>query len=298
MVWCHIRSQGSSKVPQNYRSRQLTVEGPYAPAVLRFQIRFPPRYPATPPSITFSSDIFHPLVTPLTTYTYTTGSSNSDTVSAADEERLRPGGFDLRHGFPQWFKRASNSQGSSKASSRNVSESQARETGLSDDAIAPFALRAIDVPEPSRPTLFQAAQLGIVSPQLRALVTPHVSIVEVLRYMKLSFEDATTLDVLPYDTVGNPGAWHAWRAHRKTTKEEISRALAKNENSDDVIYRQRSSAIMGNLADPIPKPPGEWNWDGVWAERVKKGVNATVSEPVLYGDAEDNELVCLDPEPY
>src|SRR3954468_18567199 len=93
--------------------------GPYAPAVLRFQISFPATYPTLPPLVTFSTDVFHPLLTPLTTYTYTTGSSDTDTVSATDEERLPPGGFSLRHGFPQWFGRARRSA----ASSRNVSGS-------------------------------------------------------------------------------------------------------------------------------------------------------------------------------
>lgn len=29
--------------------------------------------------------------------------------------------------------------------------------------------------------------------------------------------------------------------------------------------------------------PGEWNWEGVWEERVKKGIAASLSEPVLFG---------------
>src|SRR3989337_2223388 len=36
---------------------------------------------------------------------YTTDIQDSGTVSATDEERLPPGGFSLRHGFPEWFGR-------------------------------------------------------------------------------------------------------------------------------------------------------------------------------------------------
>ena len=71
--------------------------GPYASAILRFNIKFPPTYPELPPLITFTTDIFHPLIVPLTTYTFTTGSSNEVPVSATDEERLSPGAFSLRH---------------------------------------------------------------------------------------------------------------------------------------------------------------------------------------------------------
>src|SRR5436190_18841862 len=106
------------------------LSGPYASAILRFQVRFPPSYPDLPPLVTFNTDIFHPLLVPLTTYTFTTGSSDTDTVSATDEERLPPGGFSLRHGFPHWFGRARRSATNSAASSRNVSESTPGNTGL------------------------------------------------------------------------------------------------------------------------------------------------------------------------
>ena len=81
------------------------MPGPYAPSVLRFQISFLSQFPAQPPLITFSSDIFHPLLTPLTTYT----ASGMDTVSASDQEILPPGGFSLRYGFPAWFPSLSSS---------------------------------------------------------------------------------------------------------------------------------------------------------------------------------------------
>src|ERR1700761_791163 len=91
---CHVRLTKTSCRP-----------GPYATAILRFQISFPPTYPSLPPLVTFSTDIFHPLITPLTTYMYTTDIQDSGTVSATDAERLPPGGFSLRDGFPCWFGR-------------------------------------------------------------------------------------------------------------------------------------------------------------------------------------------------
>ncbi|KAK4963947.1 hypothetical protein LTR28_004238, partial [Elasticomyces elasticus] len=76
------------------------TQGPYSPGVLRFQISFPSAYPQRAPVVTITTDIFHPLATPLTTYTHSTESVADEPVSARDDERLPPGGFSLRHGFP------------------------------------------------------------------------------------------------------------------------------------------------------------------------------------------------------
>ena len=92
---------GCPSVMASWRSDACT--GPYVNAILRFRVDFPESYPQRPPVITFLSDIFHPLVTPLTTYTHTTRAPGTETVSSADPDRLPPGGFSLRHGFPVWF---------------------------------------------------------------------------------------------------------------------------------------------------------------------------------------------------
>ncbi len=104
-------------------------KGPYATAVLRFQISFPDTYPNLPPLVTFSTDMFHPLITPLTTYTYTTDIQDNGTVSATDEERLPPGGFSLRHGFPAWFGRASRSRQTSAQHPPRPDQTPPRSTG-------------------------------------------------------------------------------------------------------------------------------------------------------------------------
>ncbi|KAH4942656.1 hypothetical protein HBI55_149360 [Parastagonospora nodorum] len=221
--------------------------GPYAPAVLRFQISFPPSYPALPPLVTFSTDVFHPLLTPLTTYTYTTGSLDTDTVSATDEERLPPGGFSLRHGFPQWFGRARRSA----PSSRDVSGS----TVSSPDRIT----------TPARPTV-----------DTTPIVVEHVSIVSILEYMRSTFSEESVLDSLPLEAAANPGAYHAWRTYRAPILQNqqplvpsADIALAEQAGDTTTLGRNRR--------------PGEWNWEGVWEERVKKAVKASLSEPVLFG---------------
>jgi len=44
----------------------------------------------------------------------------------------------------------------------------------------------------------------------------------------------------------------------------------------------RAGARKGVAAE---RRPGEWNWEHVWEERVKKGISASLSEPVLFGNA-------------
>ncbi len=37
--------------------------------------------------------------------------------------------------------------------------------------------------------------------------------------------------------------------------------------------------------------PGEWNWDGVWEVRVRKGVDNSVAEAVLFGREAGDDLI-------
>ena len=84
--------------------------------------------------------------------------------------------------------------------------------------------------------------------------------------MKAAFDDTEILDVLPSEAAGNPGAWNAWQAHRREIRQNGSPM------SEDRVLGSR------------PKQPSDWNWDGVWLERVKRNIDASTSEPVLYAN--------------
>lgn len=235
--------------------------GPYAPAILRFHISFPSDYPTLPPSVTFTSDIFHPLVAPLTTYTYTTGSSNSDTVSATDEERLPPGGFSLRHGFPHWFGRAERSATSSTDSSRNVSSTHDGTRKLGEDAYMVPPAEDLSSRGSSRGLRSLLMRPSRFLPQIPGSQPQSISIVEVLHYLKRSFDDEGALDTLPLEAAGNSGAWKAWRAYRRSNNPDASTL------NDETRTKQQD----------------EWSWDGVWEMRVRKGIDASIAESTLYG---------------
>ena len=113
--------------------------------------------------------------------------------------------------------------------------------------------------------------------QYRKHETDYPSIIAVLAYLKKSFEDEALLDNLPLDAAGNQGAWHAWQAHRKG------------------IEREKFNDIDSSARRAITREPQSsttWNWDGVWADRVKKGVSNSISDSVLYGNAAGDSMVC------
>ena len=168
----------------------MDFPGPYAPAILRFQVTFPDNYPDRPPLFVFKSDIFHPLVTPLTTYTAGAGTSTVASTDPNLRELLPPGGFSLKHMFPHW---------SLKSDSPEPNVENARLSTETRSA----SHSTIDSHQLQGASSFMTSE------------TRHEPLYEVLAYMKSSFEDESVLDALPLNATGNSGAWYAWQAHRR-----------------------------------------------------------------------------------
>lgn len=236
--------------------------------------------------------MFHPLITPLTTYMYTTDIQNNGTVSATDAERLPPGGFSLRHGFPSWFGRGGRSRQTSgqhqqqPAGIRTPPRSTPRMTSATS---TPQSKSAMSPPDGS------TGSVG--APSFMQTGKEEISTYGVLRYIRSTFDDEDVLDALPLEAAGNPGAWHAWRTHQRAAgkvypdettevkpvevaEDEVEKDAAGAE-TDAVPLVPPKTPVAGNAA----RKPGEWNWDGVWEERVKKGIATSLSESVLFGNA-------------
>ena len=250
-------------------------KGPYLSAILRFQVLLPGRYPDVAPLVVFTSDVFHPLVTSLTTYTYTTGSSAADPVSATDVERLPPGGLSVRHRFHRWFEHAPQSP-TSPVANGSVASPNGRNS---------IKRNSWDLPSPrtaSKGHSRKFQSFHIPPPREDDDSTPsepNYSIIEVLRYVKQVFEDEKCLDDLPLEAVGNPGAWHAWRAHRR-----------KHLKMDKVESQQNTPQKPSNVSGRT-RQGGGWNWDGVWADRAKKAIQASQSDATLFGNVDSEELI-------
>lgn len=200
-------------------------------------------YPSQPPLVTFSTDIFHPLVSPLSNYTFSADAQANGAVSASTDERLPPGGFSLRHGFPGWFTRraptaANPPQTPPRATSSAASTPQSRPT-----------------PAGETPAYMRAGEEG-------------ASAYDLLEYIRSAFADEEVLDAVGVEASGDPGAWYAWRTHRRAAGKEFG---------DGGVEEEREVAPVGH--------PGSWDWDGVWEDRVTKGIAASLSEAVIYGGA-------------
>lgn len=258
------------KVQQKKKSlTEIPLAGPYASAILRFQIRFPTFYPDIPPLVTFSTDVFHPLIVPLTTYTFSTDSGNSNPVSAADDGRLPPGGFSLRHGFPQWFNRASR-----KSLADASTDASRRSSGIGEDSegVSASDVAGKDGSSSPRENLGEDERLTVLPNPI-----PLVPVSELLSYIRSSFNDATVLDSVPLEAAGNPGAWHAWRAHRRG-------------NSSSPLLGRASSQ-----RSPRARLPGDWHWGGIWAKRARDEIESSHSEATLFGNSSrvpGDEMVC------
>ena len=134
-----------------------------------------------------------------------------------------------------------------------------------------------------------------------------VSTYDVLRYIRSAFDEAEVLDKVPLEAAGNPGAWHAWRTHRIKTgaivptspsnaKDTITwhDGLSDDEGSNGSVggAPEGYQRLAGGTSSPMAaRKPGEWNWDGVWEFRVKKGIEASLSDAVLYGNAAGDDLI-------
>ncbi|KAL7916093.1 ubiquitin-conjugating enzyme/RWD-like protein [Trichoderma velutinum] len=255
--------------------------GPYAPAVLRFQILFPDAYPRAPPLVTFSTDIFHPLITPLTTHMYPTSTETDG--STAERPRLPPGGFSLEHGFPEWFGGSDRLVAGSRHGSRE-------RRGPSPSASSTKSAKSTSDKPPLVPPKDDV-------PRYMQTDRRTISTYSLLKYIRSAFDKAEILDTVPLAAAGNPGAWHAWRTHRRKQRKALDESIKSNrlsrlsilsdlqpkdnasEQGDAIAFDVRSIASQSTMA----REPGEWNWDGVWEDRVKKGVASTLTESVLYG---------------
>ncbi|KAF2211840.1 hypothetical protein CERZMDRAFT_98273 [Cercospora zeae-maydis SCOH1-5] len=206
-------------------------KGPYANAVLRFQIDFAADYPQRPPLVTFQSDVFHPLVTPLTTYTHSIRDAGADAQSATDDHRLPPGGLSLRHAFPEWY-----AMGSAPASPTDA------------------------VPD---------------APQLQI---PHV--IELLQYLRIVFDTDDVLDTIPLSAAPNVGAWHAWQSFRSP---KVSGSLRGGKPAGENCQPGNDRSLSPRQQPGGARRPGEWNWQGVWEDRVRRSVQSTQTEPALFG---------------
>ena len=113
-----------------------------------------------------------------------------------------------------------------------------------------------------------------------------ITIYEILRYVRSTFDDPTVLDGVPLEAAGNSGAWHAWRAHRASENKAF---MSKPEQRANSPNRKSDAPLLKTPFTRVARQPGEWNWEGVWQVRARKGIDLSVTEAALYGNSTNSE---------
>lgn len=251
--------------------------GIYAPAILRFRINFPNEYPEVPPVVVFETDIFHPLLVPLTTYSYV--SNNTETSAKNSNVRyellLPPGGFSL-HGM------SSQIEGQFCNDIMSHVETSNKQNNITSNNFAdtePATSRNVALSDVS--LLSSASQLS--------KKRPRYAVAKVLYYIKVAFSSHYFLDSVLLDDAVNPGAFFAWRSHRlSTAPDDYNSCQEKAKKSASSQFPKTARTSKGNSPNMWS---GQWNWDGVWKDRVHKAVQASIADSILFGSARTDDLV-------
>lgn len=209
--------------------------------------------------------------------------------STTERPKLPPGGFSLEHGFPEWFGGPKRSEAGSGQGRRSTSPS-----AVSTKSSKRTSMKPPPPPEKDLPRYMQTDRRTI-------------STYSLLKYIRSTFDKAEVLDAVPLSAAGNPGAWHAWRTHRRKQEKvddkktyRLSRLSIMSGDTTRETGSERGDGAAESDAKSITssqattvREPGEWNWDGVWEDRVKKGVASTLTESVLYGASGiSDDMVC------
>jgi len=133
----------------------------------------------------------------------------------------------------------------------------------------------------------QAATEGTEAAAATNDAPPHIA--QVLQYLRLVFSAPEIVDGVPLSSAANPSAWHAWRSHRaKVLGENRAQSPAKSLNGD----ANSDGSLSPRTAQPGgARRPGEWNWSGVWEDRVRKVIAASRAEGTLFGGGGTGDVV-------
>ena len=201
----------------------------------------------------------------MTTYTYTGGSLSSDTVSANDDERLPPGSFSLRYGLPNLFNKSRKRDGKVAETPPGSGQKMTIHMASTNISIGEqsdlHAGRNLETSDPLMSTQNANPSRGR---------TVGSTIVHVLDYMRRCFCEETLLDKVPLELAGNIGAWKAWSAYR------ASKGVSLKEGAKDGHSKDHQE---------------DWNWDGVWVNRVRKGIDQSLAQSTVYGSGDVEDLV-------
>jgi hypothetical protein len=207
---------------------------------------------------------------------YTASEEEDKGIIILEDERLPPGGFSLRHGFPSWFRRTrtvSGVTGDSPNPAEDTADGQPPLTAMAD-----HGRNDMQLPQSTASTSFSRDMAHPVH---------GISVYELLSYVRSTFDDQCVLDDVPLAAAANTGAWRAWNAssNRRRGPHTSSRSVGGRQPSN-----RNPSAV--EMQQDTAQQLGEWNWDGVWEMRAKRGIEASTADVALFAtSAATNDLV-------
>jgi hypothetical protein len=97
-----------------------------------------------------------------------------------------------------------------------------------------------------------------------------------------AFSAPEIVDSVPLSSAANPSAWHAWRTYRaKVLGENRAQSPAALPSGGDA---GSDRSLSPRAAQPGgARRPGEWNWSGVFEDRVRKVVASSRAEGTVFG---------------
>ena len=122
--------------------------------------------------------------------------------------------------------------------------------------------------------------------------------IDVLRYVRSVFDSEEVLDSIPSSAAANLGAWHAWQAHRAKGRSKIrppptvnlDQGATGGAEAGDTTFESLQPETNQNVSEE--EFHGQWNWAGVWEDRVRRNIENAMADAVLYGRAEGrNDVV-------
>lgn len=115
------------------------------------------------------------------------------------------------------------------------------------------------------------------------------SIVDVLRYVRSTFDTEAVIDSIPLETAANSSAWHAWQAHRgrggPRERSRLEKLVAEDRSDGAPGSPSGGLRLAGGKNARRGRSPADWNWEGVWEERARRGILNSMADSVLFGNA-------------
>lgn len=131
---------------------------------------------------------------------------------------------------------------------------------------------------------------------------PSYHIVQILFYLRGVLSMADVLDSVPCELAAYENAWCAYTAFRSQNKSNIthnaetttipsSRKSSVSHATPSSSTDNQNAAALGHQRPGGARDPRDWNWRGVWSERVARCVQNSLTDKALFISQHQADMV-------